>query len=290
MREELGSRSGFGLCVGLQAKLWEDSEKCAMEGDRALPELHSDFHRLMVRTGDRAMAHFRGVSAETKQDSTPVTIADRECESLLFEELGKLFPDDGLCGEEGGLVEGRTGRIWYVDPIDGTSAFLEGLAHWGPVVGCMDDKGPFLGAVYMPRTKDFFFAVRGQGAWLNGKALPRLQGRSLSDADVLYVPSKFHQHVVLDFQGKCRNLGGTAAHLCGVAAGSAIGALIPRGWKLWDVVGPFCLLNEVSALAFGQDSGVLDLQKHPSQSFVVGHEEVIRELLQPGRFQLKSSH
>ena len=261
-----------------------------MEGDRALPELHSDFHRLMVRTGDRAMAHFRGVSAETKQDSTPVTIADRECESLLFEELGKLFPDDGLCGEEGGLVEGRTGRIWYVDPIDGTSAFLEGLAHWGPVVGCMDDKGPFLGAVYMPRTKDFFFAVRGQGAWLNGKALPRLQGRSLSDADVLYVPSKFHQHVVLDFQGKCRNLGGTAAHLCGVAAGSAIGALIPRGWKLWDVVGPFCLLNEVSALAFGQDSGVLDLQKHPSQSFVVGHEEVIRELLQPGRFQLKSSH
>jgi fructose-1,6-bisphosphatase/inositol monophosphatase family enzyme len=104
---------------------------------------------------------------------------------------------------------------------------------------------------------------------------------------VIYVPSRFHQYVEFNFEGKLRSLGGTAAHLCGVAAGSAIGAMVPRGWKLWDVVGPFCLLNEVGAVVIGKESGPLDLRSHPSQAFVVGHPRLMGGLFEPSRFKMR---
>ena len=97
-----------------------------------------------------------------------------------MEGLVNLHPADTIVSEEGRSVEGDSERTWYVDPIDGTAAFVEGLAHWGPVVGCMDELGPLEGAVYMPRTGDFFWARRGAGAWLNGERLPRLSSEGSS--------------------------------------------------------------------------------------------------------------
>lgn len=281
----------FGWAFGPRpdpwAKMGASLEKCAMEGDRVLPEWERDLHALMVKAGSAAMAHFRSVEVETKPDSTPVTIADRAAEAVLVEGLQKLFPLDSIVSEEGAVVHGTSSRTWYVDPIDGTAAFIEGLSHWGPVVGCLDEDGPCIGAIYMPRTGDFLFGMRGLGAWLDGLLLPQLGEPASTRSSVVYVPSRFHQYVDFKYAGKLRSLGGTAAHLCGVATGAAMGAMIPRGWKLWDVVGPFCLLYEVGAVAMGQQDGVLDLRKHPSQAFVVSHPSCLDDVFLPSRFAMK---
>jgi len=258
-----------------------------MEGDRALPNWEESLRVLMVSAGDVAMAHFRSAEVETKADSTPVTVADRAAERVLVEGIQRLFPEDAIVSEEGAREEGSGERTWYLDPIDGTAAFIEGLSHWGPVVGCMDKHGPCAGAVLMPRTGDYYFAHRGGGAWLNGQRLPLLSEPQGLRSEVIYVPSRFHQYVEFDFEGKLRSLGGTAAHLCGVAAGSAIGAMVPRGWKLWDVVGPFCLLSEVGAVVLGKEDGVLDLRSHASQAFVASHPRLMESIFEPSRFRMR---
>ncbi|MEC7241804.1 MAG: inositol monophosphatase family protein [Myxococcota bacterium] len=243
--------------------------------------------QLMRQAGDLSLAHFGSVKPETKQDSSLVTEADRLAEDVLVAGLHRLFPSDAIVSEEGGRVQGNSGRCWYVDPIDGTAAFVEGLAHWGPVVGCMDESGPVEGAVYMPRTGDFFWAQRGQGAWLNGRRLPVISSEAPTYQSVIYVPSRFHRYVQFDFQGKLRSLGGTAAHLALVASGSAVGAIVPAGWKLWDVVGPFCLLSEVGATALGMQDSELDLRNHPSQAFAVGHPSLVQAHFGPSQLTMR---
>ena len=72
------------------------------------------------RAGEIALSHFRQVKAERKADSTIVTAADKEIEAFLRDELSQAFPDDGLLGEEMPMHRGSNGRVWAIDPIDGT--------------------------------------------------------------------------------------------------------------------------------------------------------------------------
>ena len=259
-----------------------------MQRDQPLGTWALKLEQLMRQAGAAAMAHFGSSEFQTKEDFTPVTAADRASEEVLVAGLERLFPEDSIVSEEGGGRERSNSRCWYVDPIDGTAAFVEGLAHWGPVVGCLDENGPSVGAVFMPRTGDYFFAVRGEGAWLNGERLARLEGGPVDRRSVVYVPSRFHQYVEFDFEGKLRSLGGTAAHLVLVASGSAVGTMVPAGWKLWDVVGPFCLLKEVGAEVAGQLNPALDLRRHPTQAFAVGHPSLLQTHFSPSRFRMRN--
>ena len=259
-----------------------------MQRDQRLENWALELEQVIREAGAVAMAHFGSADLETKEDSTPVTSADRASEAVLVAGLERLFPEDSIVSEEGAGRDMPGPRCWYVDPIDGTAAFVEGLAHWGPVVGCLDEKGPCVGAVFMPRTGDYFFAVRGVGAWLNGERLPTLTEAEVDRRSVVYVPSRFHQYVEFDFEGKLRSLGGTAAHLVLVASGSSLGTMVPSGWKLWDVVGPFCLLREVGAEALGQLNPALDLRVHPTQAFVVGHPSLLQSHFSSSRFRMRN--
>lgn len=79
------------------------------------------------RAGELALRYQReGVSAETKADESPVTIADREAEKLIASILTEAFPKDGLLGEEGAGRPAESGRRWIIDPIDGTRDFSRG--------------------------------------------------------------------------------------------------------------------------------------------------------------------
>src|SRR5919202_1910133 len=86
--------------------------------------------------GRRTLAYFQtGVRPDTKADMTPVTIADREAETILRERIGRAFPDHGILGEEEGETAGRAPYRWILDPIDGTKSFVAGLPVYGVLVG-----------------------------------------------------------------------------------------------------------------------------------------------------------
>jgi histidinol-phosphatase len=122
------------------------------------------------RAGALALRHAaKGVEREDKADDSPVTVADRECERLIVSQLRAAFPEDGFLGEEGASDAGRSGRRWIVDPIDGTRDFLRGLPTWSNLIGLEVDGEVVLGTCNMAAQGELYWAVRGQGAFVNGK-------------------------------------------------------------------------------------------------------------------------
>ena len=103
------------------------------------------------RAGRLTLGYFQsGVEAELKQDESPVTIADREAEQEIRQLIRQAYPDDGILGEEFGKEQGNSGRVWIVDPIDGTKTFVQGVPLYGVLIGLDSAAGVLVGAAYMP--------------------------------------------------------------------------------------------------------------------------------------------
>jgi len=238
---------------------------------------------LMRRAGDEAMTLFRHVRARHKADGSPVTEADRRAEEILVSGLEAAFPDDAIQSEEGLAAEEGT-RQWFVDPLDGTGSFIEGLAHWGPTLGLVTDGVPIYGALYLPRTGDYFHAEDGVAYW-NDERLPELSEDAPTRRAILYIPSRLHAHVKLDWLGKARNLGSIAGHMALVATGGAAGALVPGGWQPWDVACGMAMLAATGGEARTFAGEPLDISRHLGQSFIAGSPGTVRWMLAEQRLR-----
>lgn len=238
---------------------------------------------LMLRAGDAAMALFGSARERRKADGSPVTEADKQSEAILVAGLSLAFPDDAIRSEEG-LADETGRRQWYVDPLDGTGSFLEGLAYWGPTLGLVKADTPAYGALYLPRTRDYFHAEGGQ-AWWNDTLLTPLSAEPPTRRDILYIPSRLHAHVRLDWPGKARNLGSIAGHLAMVAAGGAAGTLVPAGWQPWDVACGLAMLDAVGGEVRTIGGEPFSIARHRGQSFVAGAPGTVRWMLAEPRLR-----
>lgn len=122
--------------------------------------------------GQVALRYFdTQLKVETKSDSSPVTIADRETELTLRSALEKAFPGDGFLGEEYGDTPGTTGFRWIIDPIDGTRSFVRGVPTWATLLG-LEYKGELIaGVVEAPVFGHTYHALRGHGAYRNDRRI-----------------------------------------------------------------------------------------------------------------------
>lgn len=144
------------------------------------------------KAGRSTLRHFQGpIPVELKADSTPVTLADRESEEVLFSSLRGAFPADGFLGEERGEVEGASGFRWVVDPIDGTKSFLQGVPLYG-VLAALEDPGGdvIVGVAGFPALGEIVAAARGEGCWWNGRRARVSGTETLAQACVAYTSIK----------------------------------------------------------------------------------------------------
>ncbi len=133
--------------------------------------------RLADAAGAAIRPHFRAdVAAESKEDATPVTIADREAEQAMRRILKAEVPRDGVVGEEFGASAGTSGRQWVLDPIDGTTAFLTGRPIFGTLIALLVEGFPVLGIIDQPILGERWLGVTGRPTTFNGKPVrdPRL--------------------------------------------------------------------------------------------------------------------
>lgn len=100
-----------------------------------------------------------------------VSVVDQDTEAYIKRRLAEYFPQDGFLGEETGGATLDAQCIWVVDPIDGTSCFVNGLHSWCVSIGLLVGGEPWLGAVADAVHDELFHACNGQGAWLNEKRL-----------------------------------------------------------------------------------------------------------------------
>ncbi|MEN0068284.1 MAG: inositol monophosphatase family protein [Myxococcota bacterium] len=241
--------------------------------------LARELHRLLSLAGDLAMRHFREAKPEHKRDGSLVTAGDRAVEALIVEGLERAFPEDGIVAEEGTRVEPKAnGGVWHVDPIDGTSAFVGGLAYWGPTICRVRDGELEVGAFYVPRLDEFWYAAKGQGAWRNEERLQPDLNAAVGPESILLAPSRFHLAGPVPWPGKVRALGSGAAHLALVASGGGVLTAMPS-WALWDV-GCGVLLVRETGLVIRDLSGapVVPEAETPGTPFLAGTESALRIL------------
>lgn len=213
-----------------------------------------------VRAGELALRHqASGVTAESKLDLSPVTIADRESEQLIAGMLTEAFPGDGLLGEEGGRKESSMGRRWIVDPIDGTRDFLRGLPTWSVLIGLEDGADVVAGVAHFPAQNVTYYASHGGGAYRNGTPIHVSKISEPSQAllclngfnDVLGYP---FAPLLLDWMKQfwsVRSFGGCQDAML-VAAGHAEAWIEPSG-KPWDFAALKIIAEEAGAVFFNFD-------------------------------------
>ncbi|MEI8057688.1 MAG: inositol monophosphatase family protein [Actinomycetes bacterium] len=125
-------------------------------------------------------------SVERKADRTVVTATDQLAERVIRAAVRAEYPDDGVRGEEDGLAQGGNDRIWVIDPIDGTRMFAEGIPMWTTLIALRTAGEVVVGVADAPALGERVTAVRGEGAWSEGRQLHVSSVATLADAFVLH--------------------------------------------------------------------------------------------------------
>jgi len=105
------------------------------------------------------------LNQDTKTDGSPVTIADRNCESDLRSRISEIYPNDSILGEEFGHHVGSSEYEWVIDPIDGTISFVHGVPLYGTMLACLQNGKPVIGVIVMPALDEAVYAAVGCGCW-----------------------------------------------------------------------------------------------------------------------------
>lgn len=201
------------------------------------------------------------ISHKGRQDF--VTQADQAVESWLVEQLDQLFPADGVLGEEGGFNPGAEGT-WVIDPIDGTTNYIQGMDYWCVSVGYLVDGQVQLGCIYAPDRDEFFHAVRGEGSFLNGERLQITPPQPGAEIVGLGMSSRHPLSRYLEVIGhlvenavEYRRFGAGALMLAHVAAGQVDG-YFEAHLNSWDATAGLLLVEEAGGCCndFFADNGL----------------------------------
>lgn len=229
------------------------------------------------------LSYFRGTNLgiETKSNIYDVvTRADKQGEAFLLEQIQKLFPDHAVLGEESGAHAGTGDYLWVIDPLDGTNNFSQGLPVFTVSIGLQYKGKAVLGVVYAPYFDELYTAVKGGGAYLNGKSL-RVSAKSALAESVLGTGFPYDKDVnpdnnagnlvsILPSLRGIRRMGSAAYDLACVAAGFLDGY-----WELalhpWDICAGALLVEEAGGIvrSFREDRGI---------SIIAGNATIVQKI------------
>jgi len=198
--------------------------------------------------GALAMRFFgRSPEVWTKGDSSPVSEADLAVDRLLGDRLRAARPDYGWLSEETADDAARLGsrRVFIVDPIDGTRAFLRGDADWTVSLAVVEDGRPVAAAVLCPLRDELFLAALGAGARLNGAAT-RTSGATVLAGSRMGGPKGFVRHATFAAAGvePVPPVHSLAYRMSLVAAGRLDAAAASSRACDWDLAAADLLVHE----------------------------------------------
>jgi myo-inositol-1(or 4)-monophosphatase len=216
---------------------------------------------LAEQAGRIGLSYFRGAGAEVgieeKGHLDLVTRADREVEAFLLAELSRLYPEDGICGEEGTRVRPDAARQWVIDPIDGTFNFVRGLDSWAVSIGLYDAGQPRFGVIHAPARAETLSGGIDADVYLNGRRLlplpPLDRSRGViavgfsTDTPVEKELAAL-RFILAELKMSYRHCGSTAAAFVLLAAGE-VDACLGFGVRSWDVMAAIPMLERLGGVA-----------------------------------------
>lgn len=223
-----------------------------------------------LEAGTLLMEKFESnIRVDFKGKDDLVTEADRQAEALIIQLIRERYPEHDFIAEEGDYDETGSDYRWIIDPLDGTTNYAHGFP-WFAVSIALEVKGRLeLGVVYNPYVKDFFFAERNCGAFLNER---RLQVSTIDSLERSLLATGFaydHKKCKANnydyftrFQKEaqaCRRPGAASLDLASVAAGRFDGF-----WELklkpWDLAAGILLIEEAGGLVSDFDGYPMTLE------------------------------
>lgn len=203
-------------------------------------------HRLAAAARAEIRPLFRtGLGSEAKEDASPVTLADRNAEAAMRRILDAEVPQDGIHGEEYGVKEGRSGRQWVLDPVDGTTAFLAGRPIFGTLIALLVEGFPVLGLIDQPILTERWLGAAGRPTAFTGptgsraartRACPVLAQASLATTGLQYLSTdEGHTFLTLAAQTDHKRMvmGGDCYNYAMLASGH-LDLVCEAGLKLHD--------------------------------------------------------
>ena len=205
---------------------------------------------------------------ETKEDSSIVTIADRETEDKIVEIIKAKYPEHGFLGEEGGETDTGSEYSWVIDPLDGTRNFVNGIPIFAISIALLKGNEHIASVIYNPLTDAMFSAEKGKGSFCNGyqfhvsaqdarTALVTI-GTSIKKENKELV-AKFFSNA-LNYVAAVRYLGSAALELAYLARGGTEG-FINIGTKKWDYAAGTLLVLEAGGTITDFEGNPWDLSK-----------------------------
>ncbi len=211
---------------------------------------------------EEILPRYRNVERQRKRDGSLFTEADIAVQDALKEALPSIHPVP-LIGEE--MEEAKqtaiwdaADELWCVDPIDGTSNFVNGIPFFAVSVALMEKGKSVLGVIYNPVSGEMFSAEKGRGAWLDEESLPlrhspgRMKG-AIANVDFKRLPKDLAARLVFSppYTSQ-RNFGACSLEWCFTAAGR-FDAYLHGGQKLWDYAAGALILEEAGGILCTMD-------------------------------------
>lgn len=205
------------------------------------------------RLARRLLADPDRLQVELKGPQDLVSAADRAVEQLIVQRLAAAFPGDSFLGEEAhasGAPETAT-ALWVIDPIDGTTNFVQGRPDWCISIGLLHSGQPTIGVIYDPSVDELYAASRCHGATCNGSVIRVSDRRSLAEA-MIGLDHSFrtppaahlgHIEALLARGGEYRRNGSAALSLAHVAD-ARLDGFAELHLHAWDVVAGIVLVRE----------------------------------------------
>ena len=223
------------------------------------------------KAGEIVLSAHNQESAVTAKEGKKnfVTKYDVAVQEFLFQELGKSFPEAEFVGEEGADNIGCNALRFIIDPIDGTTNFMQDFRCSCISVALCNENDVIAGVVYNPYTNELFSAEKGKGAYLNGEKIS-VSERPLSDGLALFGTSPYHPENtdetfallrrVFDFCRDIRRSGSAAYDICTVACGRCE-VFFEKELQPWDVAAGTLILKEAGGLALNFEGKDISFSK-----------------------------
>jgi myo-inositol-1(or 4)-monophosphatase len=204
----------------------------------------------------RQLKHLDEIDVRNKGISDFVTKVDEAAEECIIETIQKYYPDHAFLAEESGQ-RGESEYTWIIDPLDGTTNFIHGFPVFSVSIALRIKGRLSIGVIYDPNRQEFFTAIRGRGAQVDGHKIRVSGRRNLKDSLIgTGFPYRSHdrmtsylamlEQVMLNTSG-IRRPGSAALDLANLAAGRLDG-FWEFGLNIWDIAAGSLILREAGGL------------------------------------------
>jgi myo-inositol-1(or 4)-monophosphatase len=226
---------------------------------------------------------FGKIDYEHKADGSIITAADVAMQKRLKDELGKIWPQYAVLGEEMTENEQRNAMnneagYWCIDPLDGTNNYATGMPFFAVSIALIKNNQQILGFIYDPLRDEVFTAIKGEGARLNGEILKGTPNKTevkstIAEIDLKRLPKELAARLVNEepFSSQ-RNIGSSALDWCWLAAGR-FNIYLHGGQKPWDYAAGNLILHEAGGQSVSHDGEPVFRGKYEDRSVLASLDE-----------------